>query len=91
MCEWLYWKKLKSWSKWQVIEFDAQAFLAKIVKPAQIVSGTEAGKCKKITDQVRLIEVTVPQRELSPVGRRSSVHLRQDSLKPLDAIEKLWF
>jgi hypothetical protein len=87
----LYWKKLKSISHWQVVEFDAQVFLTKIVKATEVVGGTKTGECEEITDQVGLIKIPVLQRELSPIGGGTPVHRRQDPLKPLNAIEKLRF
>lgn len=85
----MYWKRLKLSGKRQVIEFDVQALRTKFAETMKITDGAEPREGTKIADEVRLIEVSIIQRELRPIRVRNCVHSGQNPLKSHDAIEYL--
>lgn len=56
----LYWKKVKSPSQREVVEFNGvRSIFTKIMQTAQVVSRADTGERNKIADQMRLVEIAL--------------------------------
>lgn len=56
----LYWKKVKSPSQREVVEFNrVRSIFAKIMHTAQVVRRADTGERNKIADQMRLVEIAL--------------------------------
>ena len=83
---------MKSPSQREVVELNGVGSrVTKTIQTAQVVSGAETGEDNKIADQVRLIEITLLQRQLCPVNHRKEVHFPENTLKSLDSHKQFGF
>ncbi len=56
----MYWKKVKSPSQREVVEFNGvRSIFTKIMQTAQVVSRADTGERNKIADQMRLVEIAL--------------------------------
>ena len=76
-------------ARWKMVELDVYALIAQVLEPTKVIRWAETGKFLKVADQMRLVEISMLERDLFPRGLRQRIHLFENPLKPLDSIESL--
>ena len=80
-------EKLRLLSDRKVVEFDVYSLVAQVLEPSKIIGRAGARKFHKVTDQMRLVEIPILQRNLFPCRLGQRIHFFQDTLKPRNSIK----
>ena len=88
----MYWKKLNSSSRWEVVALDGvRAHITEIVQTTQIVGRAQTGEFNKIMDHVRLVEIALLEGQSPPVNCRKLVNPVHYEVKSMNTGEQFWF